>query len=114
MKSLLVIWKMLRGLWHVIRGMWWVHAHFPRLSNEQREMRVQVWSLQCLALWSIHVQVVGQPVLAGPALFVSNHISWLDILVIHAARHCRFVSKSELRDWPLLGKLATGAGTLYI
>jgi len=45
---------------------------------------------------------------------VSNHISWLDILVIHATRHCRFVSKSELRDWPLLGTLATGAGTLYI
>lgn len=114
MKSLRVIWKMLRGLGHVIRGMWWVHAHFPRLSPEQREMRVQVWSLQCLALWSVHVKVIGQPVLAGPALLVSNHISWLDILVIHAARHCRFVSKSELRDWPLLGKLATGAGTLYI
>jgi 1-acyl-sn-glycerol-3-phosphate acyltransferase len=35
-------------------------------------------------------------------------------LVIHATRHCRFVSKSELRGWPLLGTLATGAGTLYI
>jgi 1-acyl-sn-glycerol-3-phosphate acyltransferase len=34
--------------------------------------------------------------------------------VIHATRHCRFVSKSELREWPLLGTLATGAGTLYI
>jgi 1-acyl-sn-glycerol-3-phosphate acyltransferase len=38
----------------------------------------------------------------------------LDILVIHATRHCRFVSKSELKGWPLLGTLATGAGTLYI
>jgi 1-acyl-sn-glycerol-3-phosphate acyltransferase len=45
---------------------------------------------------------------------VANHISWLDILVIHAARHCRFVSKSDIRDWPLVGMLATGAGTLYI
>jgi 1-acyl-sn-glycerol-3-phosphate acyltransferase len=45
---------------------------------------------------------------------VCNHISWLDILVIHATRHCRFVSKSELREWPLIGTLATGAGTLYI
>ena len=50
----------------------------------------------------------------GPALMVANHISWLDISVIHAARHCRFVSKSDIRDWPLLGTLATGAGTLYI
>jgi 1-acyl-sn-glycerol-3-phosphate acyltransferase len=45
---------------------------------------------------------------------VCNHISWLDILVIHATRHCRFVSKSELREWPVLGTLATGGGTLYI
>jgi 1-acyl-sn-glycerol-3-phosphate acyltransferase len=45
---------------------------------------------------------------------VANHISWLDILVMHAARHCRFVSKSDVRDWPLVGMLATGAGTLFI
>jgi len=47
-------------------------------------------------------------------LLVANHISWLDILVMHAARHCRFVSKSEVRRWPLIGTLSTGAGTLYI
>jgi 1-acyl-sn-glycerol-3-phosphate acyltransferase len=114
MRSLLALWKLLRGLWHVLVGMWWIHAHFPRLSPEQKEIRVQVWSLQFLALWGIHVKVLGQPVVAGPALIVSNHISWLDISVIHAARHCRFVSKSDIRDWPLVGKLATGAGTLYI
>ena len=33
---------------------------------------------------------------------------------MHAARYCRFVSKSEVRHWPLVGTLATGAGTLYI
>ena len=47
-------------------------------------------------------------------LLVANHISWLDILVLHAARHCRFVSKSDVKHWPLIGILATGAGTLYI
>ena len=114
MRSLLALWKLLRGLWHVLVGMWWIHAHFPRLSPDQRDMRVQVWSLQFLALWGIHVKVLGQPVVSGPALIVANHISWLDISVIHAARHCRFVSKSDIRDWPLVGMLATGAGTLYI
>src|SRR3569832_1870289 len=47
-------------------------------------------------------------------LLVANHISWLDILVVHAARHCRFVSKSEVKRWPLIGTLATGANTLNI
>jgi 1-acyl-sn-glycerol-3-phosphate acyltransferase len=114
MSSLKAIWKFLRGLWHVFMGMWMVYMRFPQLSPEQREMRVQAWSLQFLALWQIHLKVVGQPVHNGPALLVANHISWLDIVVIHAARHCRFVSKSDIRDWPLVGMLATGAGTLYI
>jgi 1-acyl-sn-glycerol-3-phosphate acyltransferase len=94
--------------------MWTIHVHFPQLSAAQREMHVQAWALQLLALWDIHLKVVGQPVSDGPALMVANHISWLDISVIHAARYCRFVSKSDIRDWPLVGALATGAGTLYI
>jgi 1-acyl-sn-glycerol-3-phosphate acyltransferase len=114
MRSLLAVWKFLRGLWHVLVGMWTIYVRFPQLTPEQREMRVQAWALQFLALWGIHLRVLGQPVPNGPALMVANHISWLDILVIHAARHCRFVSKSDIREWPLVGMLATGAGTLYI
>ena len=114
MRTLGALWKILRGLWHLLLGLWTLRVHFPRLSVEQREMRVQAWALQLLALWGIHLRVIGQPVAAGPALLVANHISWLDILVIHAARYCRFVSKSDIRGWPLVGELATGAGTLYI
>ncbi|PUE27574.1 1-acyl-sn-glycerol-3-phosphate acyltransferase [Limnohabitans sp. Jir72] len=114
LKSLRAIWKLLLGLWHVVVGMWWIYAHFPQLSAEQREMRVQAWSLQLLALWGIHLKVLGQPVLNGPALLVANHISWLDISVIHAARHCRFVAKSDIRNWPMIGTLATGCATLFI
>ena len=110
----MALWKLLRGLWHVLVGMWTIYVRFPQFSLEQREMRVQAWALQFLALWDIHLKVLGRPVQNGPALMVANHISWLDISVIHAARHCRFVSKSDIRDWPLLGTLATGAGTLYI
>jgi 1-acyl-sn-glycerol-3-phosphate acyltransferase len=47
-------------------------------------------------------------------LLVANHISWLDIVAMQAARPCRFISKSEVRHWPLVGLLAAGAGTLFI
>jgi 1-acyl-sn-glycerol-3-phosphate acyltransferase len=114
MRALLAVWRILRGLWHVLLGVWTLQVRFPRMGMEQREMQVQAWALQLLALWGIHLKVLGSPVTGGPALLVSNHISWLDILVIHAARYCRFVSKSDIRDWPLVGPLATGAGTLYI
>ncbi len=106
--------KLLRGIWHVLVGWFTIYFRFPQLTPAQREARVQAWAMQLLRIWDIDLEIRGKPVMTGPALLVSNHISWLDILVIHATRHCRFVSKSELRDWPLLGTLATGAGTLYI
>ena len=106
--------KLLRGIWHVLVGWFTIYFRFPQFTPAQREARVQAWAMQLLRIWDIDLEVRGKPVMTGPALLVSNHISWLDILVIHATRHCRFVSKSELREWPLLGTLATGAGTLYI
>ena len=106
--------KLLRGIWHVLMGWVTIYFRFPQFTPQQREARVQVWAMQLLRIWDIDLEVRGKPVTTGPALLVCNHISWLDILVIHATRHCRFVSKSELRGWPLLGTLATGAGTLYI
>ena len=114
MKSLVALYKLLRGLGHMLKGVWWVHLHFPKLSPEQTEARVQVWSQQLLALWGIHLKVLGQPAVSGPMLLVANHISWLDIVVMHAARHCRFVSKSDVQGWPLIGTLATGCDTLFI
>jgi 1-acyl-sn-glycerol-3-phosphate acyltransferase len=87
---------------------------FPRLTPAQREAEVQQWSRRMLDALGIELRVEGQPPGDGPVLLVANHISWLDILVMHAARHCRFVSKSDVKDWPLIGTMATGAGTLYI
>lgn len=114
MKSLAAAWVLLRGLWHAAAGWLTIRLVFPRLSQDERNARVQVWARQMLAVLGIDLQLHGTPPPGGPVLLVANHISWLDILVMHAARHCRFVSKSEVKHWPLLGTLATGAGTLYI
>lgn len=49
-----------------------------------------------------------------PALIVANHVSWLDIVVLgHLTQSC-FLSKSEVRDWPVIGWLAARTGTLFI
>ncbi len=47
-------------------------------------------------------------------LFIANHISWLDIFVLNAARPMAFVAKSEVRDWPLFGWLAAHTDTLFL
>lgn len=113
MTALRAAWRLLSALAHAIGGWWTITFAFPRLTPDQREARVSAWARQMLGILGIELRLRGTPA-SGPVLLVANHISWLDILVMHAARHCRFVSKSEVEHWPLIGTLATGAGTLYI
>ena len=114
MRRLRGCWRLLRVLGHVLAGLWIVAVRLPRLPQAQQDSRVQAWALELLGHLGITLQVLGQPSLTGPVLLVANHVSWLDIAVMHAARHCRFVSKADVQDWPLVGTLATAAGTLYI
>lgn len=99
---------------HIVSGLYVIAFVFPKLGARQKDQRVQALAQALLAQMSINLTVKGQPPTVGPVLLAANHISWLDILVMLAAGHCRFVSKSEVRHWPLIGTLATGAGTLYI
>jgi 1-acyl-sn-glycerol-3-phosphate acyltransferase len=114
MRALRAAWRLVRALTHALGGWRTIVFEFPRLTGEERQQRVQDWSRRMLGIMGIALRVVGTPPAHGPVLLVANHISWLDILVMHAARHCRFVSKSDVKRWPLIGALATGGGTLYI
>jgi 1-acyl-sn-glycerol-3-phosphate acyltransferase len=113
-RSLGALWRLLRGLLHALVGYATIRLRFPGLTPAEREARVEAWAWKMLQLLGIRLAVHGTPPRHGPLLLVANHISWLDILVMHAARHCRFVSKADVKHWPLIGTLATGAGTLYI
>jgi 1-acyl-sn-glycerol-3-phosphate acyltransferase len=114
MKTLRALIKFGRGFAHALAGLGTILFVFPKLEQSERNERVQLWAREMLARMDIRLELIGQPPSAGPVLLAANHISWLDILVMHAARHCRFVAKSEVRHWPLVGRLATGGGTLYI
>lgn len=114
MQALSASLRLLRALAHVFGGWWTIRTRFPHLSAAEREARVQQWAEQMLNLMGISLTVQGTPPTHGPVLVVCNHLSWLDILTIHAARHVRFVSKSVVRHWPVIGTLSTGAGSLYI
>ncbi|HCY17357.1 MAG: glycerol acyltransferase [Curvibacter sp. GWA2_64_110] len=107
-------WRLWRAVPHILAGLLTILFRFPRLSQEQREIRVQVWSREMLARLGVRLVVKGTPSTRGPVLLVANHISWLDITSLHAARYCRFVSKADVKGWPLIGALASGVGTLFI
>jgi 1-acyl-sn-glycerol-3-phosphate acyltransferase len=103
-----------RALGHVLRGLWIIRTRFGRLGPAQTRAEVRTWSRQMLRIMGVELVVQGEPPVAGPLLLVANHISWLDILVMNAAQPARFVSKADVKRWPVLGALITGAGTLYI
>jgi 1-acyl-sn-glycerol-3-phosphate acyltransferase len=98
----------------LLSGLLTILLVFPKLAQQQREIRVQVWSQGLLQRLGIRLSIAGTPVLQGPLMLVANHISWLDITALHAARFCRFVSKADIQAWPLIGALASGVGTLFI
>lgn len=114
MNALRAAWRLWRAVLHALVGLAIIVFVFPRRDELQRSAHVQAWAMRMLAVLGIGLELHGKPPVAGPVLLVANHISWLDILVMHAARHCRFVAKAEVRRWPLIGTLASGGGTLYI
>ncbi|MFO1460357.1 MAG: lysophospholipid acyltransferase family protein [Verrucomicrobiota bacterium] len=60
--------------------------------------------------WSVETD--GSPPVA--AIYGANHLGYTDIVMLAAAAPVVFVSKSEVRRWPVLGSLATCAGTLFL
>jgi 1-acyl-sn-glycerol-3-phosphate acyltransferase len=114
MNALKTAWRLWRALVHAIAGLATIMVLFPRWDPPRREARVQAWAQEMLAVLGVGLELRGAPPQAGPVLLVANHISWLDILVMHAACYCRFVSKADVKRWPLIGTLATGGGTIYI
>jgi 1-acyl-sn-glycerol-3-phosphate acyltransferase len=107
-------WRLVRVFWHVVGAVWMVHVQMPRSTQARGQELIQAWSRTTLALLAIDFIASGDVPQHGPVLLVANHVSWLDIVVMNAARHSRFISKADVQRWPLLGSLAKGGGTLFI
>jgi len=65
-------------------------------------------------LLRLRVRVQGEPLRGQPVLFVSNHVSWLDIVAIGSIQPVAFVAKSEVRKWPLVGITAEMQRTVFV
>jgi 1-acyl-sn-glycerol-3-phosphate acyltransferase len=108
------VWRLLRAVAHALHGLAIVLLRFPSLPVAGRQARIAWWSAKMLHCLGLGLQVDGA-FKAGAKLIVANHVSWLDILAIHAVcPEARFVSKADVRDWPVLNRLVDSANTLYI
>ena len=114
MRRLRAVVRLLRCVLHGVHGLSIVLFRFPSLDLAARQARIRWWSLGMLHRIGITLHVEGEPA-PGGGLLVSNHVSWLDIMVIHAvAPDARFVSKADVKSWPLASRLVDAAGTLYL
>ena len=107
-------WRLLRAVIHVLHGLGWVLLGFPRMDAAGRQARIAWWARKMFAVLGMGLEVRGD-FKPGAKLIVANHISWLDIMAVHAVcPQARFVSKADVQAWPLIGRLVGAAGTLYI
>jgi 1-acyl-sn-glycerol-3-phosphate acyltransferase len=88
-----------------------------RATGRTHDLRLRAKWLQRWAYWigrgiGLRSTLRGDPVNDG--LLVSNHVSYLDILVLAQHQPMVFVSKAEVRNWPVLGWITSMGGTLYL
>lgn len=74
----------------------------------------RAWCAAVGRLLGVRVRHEGRPFAACPTLFVANHVSYLDIVVLGGLLDATFVAKAEIRSWPLFGTLARLTGTLFV
>ena len=82
------------------------------LHPHDRALWLHKWCI--IGLHRLNVAHCAEGTAPSRGLLVANHLSYLDIMVLSALQPCAFVSKKEVRDWPLFGRLATLSGTIYI
>ncbi len=118
--------RILRYSYRVPLLLWHVLVHLPitlllmsplfgaiRVGDERlAHCMVRLWQGGLMRVFGFHMRRVGTP-LPGAVMFVANHVSWIDIVALHAQRMMGFVAKREIAGWPLVGWLATMGETIY-
>jgi 1-acyl-sn-glycerol-3-phosphate acyltransferase len=108
--------RAIRMALHILYAMAIMALIFPWLQGKARVRLERHWNNGLMDILNVKIRLGGiAPDLSvGNMMLVSNHVSWLDIYLLNAVRPVRFVSKVEVRSWPVVGWLASRNGTLFI
>lgn len=98
-------------LWLLAGGCWELLRQRPKTRRERAVWLHTVCS-RAMRKMGIAVEVQGHFPERGAV--ISNHTGYLDIVSFAAMSPCIFVSKAEIRSWPVLGWMTTMAGTIYV
>lgn len=103
------------GAWFVAWGtITLVTLPAPPMRRRWRAFCFTHWARGVLLVLGVRVTLEGRPPAEGPFVLVTNHLSYLDVIVLAMVTRTRFVAKSEVRSWPVWGFLARMMGTIFI
>lgn len=108
-------WRLVRVVMHIGTGFGLALVTGAVFAPDRPLVRraARWWLHRLTRILQVEIVLRGAPA-SEPALFVANHVSWLDIPVLGGALPVNFLSKAEVGRWPVIGQLVTAAGTLYI
>lgn len=115
-RALRILWRsVLFGI--VLAGSladWLIRAALHRggLGTRQRAAWLQRWARRFFRIFNARLEITGAPPDGG--LCVANHLGYVDILAFGSVTPAAFVSKQDVRDWPVFGVLARIGGTLFV
>lgn len=110
----------LRAVRRIVTAVIWTMLAVPvqmvlvRLPGRAKISFARTYHAVLCRLIGMKVQVVGTPSSAPATLYVSNHSSWLDILVLGSVLDAAFVSKAEVGGWPVVGTVARLGRTVFV
>jgi len=108
--------RLVRLIGHIFVGIWHAWSRLPARPPPRTEREwatVRNWHRRALEIIGVDVHIHGEKV-SGPAVFVANHVSWLDISALMTVIDAGFIGKKELESWPVLGFLIARGGTIFI
>ena len=112
MRGLRYLYRVPLLLWHVAIDLPVAIVLMAVGGARVEQAMVRLWSAGLMRVFGFRLRRIGTP-LPGVAMFVANHVSWVDIVALHSQRMMGFVAKREIAGWPLVGWMAARAGTIF-
>lgn len=113
--TFIALWRTIKLFIHFSYGAIKVFLFVKHYDDAKKAIILQDWSKKLLSILDIGLIIKGQmPAKLDNTLIVSNHISWLDILIIFTVIRPKFVAKKEIAKWFIIGQLTKAGDTIFI
>lgn len=89
------------------------NVSFDSAQINEASKKFQAWAQEVCKIFEIQLHVSGNPILKESGLLIGNHMSYLDIPVICSHDPINFVAKSEMMNWPIIGRVGHKIGTIF-